>query len=100
MTTENTHITLTETAAPSRSKGRGWLVTRDTFASPAGRDIQCEIGEVIELKLGCEVRRATRMDRQGRIISVIVTGDASDKVEVSIGSPQPYAASITGAREA
>jgi hypothetical protein len=94
-----TTVTLTQTAAPSRSKGRGWLVTRDIFATPCGADVPCEIGETLELRLGTEVRRASRVDRQSRTVTVVATGDPADTVEVTIGSPQPYAATITGARE-
>ena len=95
-----TTITLTETAAPSNSNERGWLATSDAFASPDGREVHCKMRDIITLVLCHEARHSTVTDRRWQIITVVVTGDPDDVVEVSIGSPQPYAATITGAVEA
>lgn len=96
-----TTITLTETRAPSRSKGRGWLRVdgiNSSFATPKGRTIEVEAGTIISLVTGTEIRRATRTEKERKTYSVVVTGDAADTVETTISSPQSYDATICGVR--
>jgi hypothetical protein len=97
-------ITITETATPSRSKGRGWCYIQTggensrVFASAAGRTIEAEIGATIKSAIGVELRRKTRTDKERAEIAIIVTGNEDDVVTISLGSPQSYDARITGAR--
>lgn len=97
-------ITLTETNAPSRSKGRGWLRIdgwNGSFATTTGRAFEAEIGDELTLVTGVELRRAQRgTERERRVLRVVVTGMATDVVLSSIGSPssQSYDVAITGVR--
>lgn len=94
-------ITLTETGTPSRSKGRGWArIGSDneaTFATATGRTVQVEIGEVVTVHLGADLRRASgKTDKQRCSIQVRATGNETDAVSASVGSPQSYDVRIAG----
>ncbi len=99
-----TQIQIIETEAPSRSKGRGWarIGSGDTavFAGTTPRTVVAELGDVIEVTIAVEIRRSTRVTKERTVERLVVTGDPSDRVELSLGSPQPYGAAITGVRPA
>lgn len=97
-------VTITETATPSRSKGRGWAYIDqpgdNLFASPAGRTLDAEPGDLLVVHLAVELRRASRATKERESITVRVTGDNNDTVTASIGSPQSYDITVTGCVEA
>lgn len=92
----STTITLTETEKPSRSKGYGWARIGDRGATAAGREIAAKIGADLVVDLVAKIKRSTRTETLTERVTVTVTGDPSDAVSLSIGSPQPYRATITG----
>lgn len=87
---------LTQTDAPSRSKQAGpcWIGIDGTYATPAGRQLACHIGQTLTGK--ATLRRASRTTTDRDSWTVVVTGNPDDEVTVSLGSPQPVTATITG----
>jgi hypothetical protein len=101
MTTTRT-ITITETGAPSRSKGRGWARiegVEGSFASPGGRTVDTD-EDTIDVVIGVELRRGQRAVKEREVVTLVVTGDPADTATVSLGSPQSYDVTVSGARHA
>lgn len=96
--TEITEITITEIAAPSRSKGKGWarIGTGDgaVFASTAGR--RAQVGHDFTVYMGAEIRRATRTSRERETYDLVAA--EGETVTLSVASPQSYVVRIDGAR--
>jgi hypothetical protein len=93
-------ITLTELERPSRSKSAGpcWIAAivgaERYYATPSGRSV--EASGTVEIRARVVMRRATRVTDEHRTWYVRVTGDPSDTVELSLGSPQCVTARVMG----
>lgn len=99
MNPTTTTVTIIETGAPSRSKQAGpcWIAVGDIYAATTPRAVDAEVGDIVTVTGKATLgRRSGGSDVARRSWDLRVTGDETDTVDLSVGSPQSVDAHLTG----